>query len=183
MNSKNYANKKAAELGIDPRTARAVMCSLTVDPWATAEGSGEFLVHSASGESHVVDLPGETCSCRDMEYHAPAGGCYHLRRVRLAFGIEDVPLALREHMDRCLENSRRKFGADPEHEPITVSDAKPTRRVMADGGVVLEDEPSESDDETTDADGDSCDCEYFDVGELACAECYIFDGIKEVPER
>ena len=137
MSVKNTANKKASKHGIEPRTARAVMCARTVDENATPEGSGEFLVHSASGNSHVVDLRDGHCSCKDMEFRAPEGGCYHIRRVKLALGLMEIPEPLADDVDPCLRNSRRKFGAaEPETpEPVTVEaiEAKPSR-VVADGG-------------------------------------------------
>ena len=152
MCTKETANEKASEYGIAPRTARAAMCALCVDEQATEEGSGEFIVHSASGDAHLVDLPAEHCSCKDMEYNEPAGGCYHLRRVRMALGIMEVPEELADDVDPCLRNSREKFGAEPEEpepevEPISVADAKPDRAVATDGGVVVDRNPEGSTDE------------------------------------
>lgn len=102
---------------------------------------------------NVTDGVPVGCTCKADEYQS--GACKH--RVAVAINTPVLEAA---------------------------SAKKERTKLLADGGtVVSEAKPPELDAETADADGDSCDCEHFDVGELACAECYIFDGVKEVPER
>jgi hypothetical protein len=52
-----------------------------------------FSVASASDATYQVDLASDDCECADAEYRAPAGGCKHVRRARLAIGQEPVPAA------------------------------------------------------------------------------------------
>lgn len=167
-------NACGQEKRIGKRTVRAATESMTVVP----DAPGMFRVYSGETAVYTVDLGSGACECPDAEYNEPESGCKHLRRVEMEAGIREIPdLGRRTDVEIMVAAREAREEPEPEPEPITVADAKPARRVMADGGVVLEDA------ETTDADGDSCDCEHFDVGELACAECYIFDGIKEVPDR
>lgn len=146
---------------IEKRTRHACVESMTVHPHGS--GSEMFDVYNADGKRYVVDLRDGVCECPDYEHREPADGCKHQRRVRLEFGIMDVPAAIRdEHAALTdVELARRRRGIDvepepvEEHEPITVSDAKPARRVATDGGQLLEAEPQE--------DGETCDypgCEH-----------------------
>jgi hypothetical protein len=94
------ANDTAADNGhgdaqIDDRTRRALTETLTV---LTPDGTPvenpdrtSFSVTSASGATYTVDLASGDCECADAEYRAPAGGCKHVRRARLATGREPVP--------------------------------------------------------------------------------------------
>ena len=111
------------------------MCSLTVDEHVHPDGSGRFEVHSASGNSYTVDLREDTCDCPDFVQHEPDGDCYHIRRVRMALGLTDVPEVLMDRRDPCLVKSMEKFGAEPEPEPFSIEE-QAARVVMADGGSV-----------------------------------------------
>jgi len=53
---------------------------------------GLYTVYSASGNEYTVDLDGVDvpCSCPDMEYHRPADGCKHIRRIEHL--IQTTPL-------------------------------------------------------------------------------------------
>lgn len=75
------------------RTRRAINRSMTI----TACSPGAYLVESASGATYAVDLAPHPdtnkaqtthCTCPDYTDREPAGGCKHLRRVKLdvAFG-------------------------------------------------------------------------------------------------
>ncbi|WP_152420306.1 hypothetical protein [Halococcus thailandensis] len=75
------------------RTRRAINESMTI----TACSPGAYLVESASGATYAVDLAPHPdtnraqtthCTCPDYTDREPAGGCKHLRRVKLdvAFG-------------------------------------------------------------------------------------------------
>lgn len=109
-------------------------------------GSGMFDVYNEAGKRYVVDLRDGVCKCPDFEHRESF--CKHQRRVRLEFGIMDVPAAIRdEHAsltDVELARKRRGIDVEPEpveeHEPIAVSDAKPARKVATDGGQLLEPE-------------------------------------------
>lgn len=137
---------RSTENDIEKRTRRACTESMTVV--AHGGGIGMFDVFNADGERYVVDLAGEhgRCTCPDVEYNLEADErCKHARRVRLEFGLapfEDVPRIRSEYSaltDVELARRRRGIDAEPEPEPglITVSDAKPTRAVATDGGVVV----------------------------------------------
>lgn len=151
---------------IDKRTRRACVESMVVHPHGS--GSGMFDVYNADGKRYVVDLRDGVCECPDYEHREPADGCKHQRRVRLEFGIMDVPVGIRtEHAPLTdVELARRRRGIDVEPEPITVDvDAsKPGRTVATDGGQVLPPETRGESDETTHADGcDNPECAGFDA--------------------
>lgn len=143
---------------IEKRTRHACVESMTVHPHSS--GSEMFDVYNADGKRYVVDLRDGVCECPDYEHREPADGCKHQRRVRLEFGIMDVPAAIRdEHAALTdVELARRRRGIDvepepfEEHEPITVdADAsKPGRKVATDGGQLVEPEPQGQTGETCD---------------------------------
>jgi hypothetical protein len=154
MKQKQLAAKKASEHDIEPRTARAAICALAVDAYAHGEGSGMFDVYSASGNTYTVSLSDPLgCTCPDFAQRGDQlgdAGCYHIRRVRMAIGIDPIPEELESEVDGTLATNREKFGADPAPEPITASveETKPARAVATDGGQVLEPETRGSDAET-----------------------------------
>jgi hypothetical protein len=149
-------------IGVEPRTRRACVESMTVVPHGDA--TGMFDVYSGTNaEPYVVDLAGsdgDRCTCPDVQHTLETGErCKHARRVRLEFGLvpfADVPTGVRSAhgapMD--VELARRRLGIDTEPEsksdPITVDDAKPARavRIATDGGVVV------SEPETRGSDGE-----------------------------
>ena len=150
------AKISSTENGIEPRTRRACEESMVVVPHGG--GSGMFDVYSESGGEYVVDLRDDVCSCLDFTHREPAGGCKHIRRVRLELGIEDVPAGVRdEHAaptDVELARRRRGIGveenenesgreSEPEPEPeIEVEPVEQAARaVVTDGGQLLEGEP------------------------------------------
>jgi hypothetical protein len=133
------------EESIDKRTTRAVTGNMVVVP----EGgtTGLFDVYSAKdgvNEIYTVDLREERCMCGDYEHRKPAGGCKHIRRVKLALGVMDVPEALREEIDPVLANSREKYGAAPVsgvRTPASTGEDTTPEAVATDGGQLLEAEP------------------------------------------
>jgi hypothetical protein len=73
--------------------------------------SGRFEVASANDdeETYHVDLRTKTCDCPDAEHRTPAGGCKHIRRVKLGLGLIDVPSGI--EIDGWLALDRIQFGA------------------------------------------------------------------------
>lgn len=71
-----------------PRTRRAIAESMDVS--LLAKG-GQYEVQSESGNSYVVDIVGESCSCPDWNQRTPAGGCKHMRRVDREIKRGSVP--------------------------------------------------------------------------------------------
>jgi hypothetical protein len=52
-----------------------------------------YEVVSGSGNTYMVDVEAEACTCPDCERRQPTGGCKHLRRVDLEIrtGITPAP--------------------------------------------------------------------------------------------
>jgi predicted nucleic acid-binding Zn finger protein len=150
--------------GIEPRTVRAAREAMAVDAYAHGEGTGMFDVYSASSNTYTVSLRDPLgCTCPDFQQRGDQlgdAGCKHIRRVRLALGIDPIPEILENEVDGTLAANREKFTPDtesedvePEPEPV---DAKPEGavQVATDGGVVLEEPDTDTD---TDADADEDD--------------------------
>ena len=91
------------------------------------DASGRFDVYSANdghNEIYTVDLRTATCECGDYEHRNPAGGCKHIRRVKLGLGI--IPLPVGIDPDGCLIDTRTKYGVDVDEAACTsVSEAHP----------------------------------------------------------
>jgi len=83
---------------VSKRTRRAVEEYMTVlnqnvpeFPYVDVPNSpGLFVVVTPTG-TYLVDIIEGTCTCPDMEYRDPAGGCKHVRRVRFAVGAATIP--------------------------------------------------------------------------------------------
>lgn len=76
------------------------------------------------------------CDCPDWIHRGDDlgdSGCKHIRRVRLAVGIDPIPVELLDEVDHCLQNNREKFGAEPGTISIEDMDAQ-TVETMTDGG-------------------------------------------------
>jgi hypothetical protein len=107
------------------------------------DGSGLFDVYSAkngTNEIYTVDLRAEACECPDHEHRNAQ--CKHIRRVKLALGIEDVPDGV--EIDSMLEKSREKYGADPvsaAQTPASAADNTAPAAVATDGGQLVDAEP------------------------------------------
>ena len=129
------------------------------------DASGRFDVYSANdghNEIYTVDLRTATCECGDYEHRNPAGGCKHIRRVKLGLGI--IPLPVGIDPDGCLIDTRTKYGVDVDEAACTsVSEAHPPdsggRKAVADGGqlieapddgVILDDDDDEEEEKDTD---------------------------------
>ena len=138
---------------IGKRTRRACEQSMTVVPHG--RGSGMFDVYSESGNEYVVDLRDGVCECGDFIHREFQGGCKHQRRVRIEFGITDVPHGLRsEHAAPLdVELARRQRGiqsdSDSAPSPDRGTDVDPTPNsveqqaakavlAMPDGGEVID---------------------------------------------
>lgn len=140
---------------IDQRTRRACEQSMTVIPHGGR--SGMFDVYSESGNEYVVDLRDGVCECGDFIHREPQGGCKHQRRVRIEFGITDVPPGLRSEyaapLDVELARRRRGIqsdsGSDSAPSPDRGTDVDPTPNsvgqqatqavlAMPDGGAVID---------------------------------------------
>lgn len=143
---------------------------MTVHPHG--DDTGMFDVFNAEGTRYVVDLRDDVCECPDFEHREPAGGCKHLRRVRIEFALppfEEIPAAIRsEHaapIDAELARRRRGIGVEPEPEIEVKPVEAAVRRVVTDGGAVVSDADSQGlSDETSHAPGcDNPECEGYDA--------------------
>lgn len=127
-------------LAVEKRTRRACEESMAVDPYGG--GTGMFDVYSESGNDYVVDLRDDVCSCPDFIHREPNGGCKHIRRVRLEFGIDEVPEGIRSDHSAPMdvELARRRRGIDVESDESADSDPTIEKRAvrgveaMTDGG-------------------------------------------------
>lgn len=123
------------ENSIEKRTHRAVEEAMTVVPHGG--GSSMFDVSSSSGKMYTVSLHDPLgCNCPDWIHRGDDlgdSGCKHIRRVRLAVGIDPIPVELLDEVDHCLQNNRKKFGAEPGTISIEDMDAQ-TAETMTDGG-------------------------------------------------
>jgi hypothetical protein len=134
-----------AEPPVEPRTQRAVTGNMVVVP--EGDCTGLFDVYSATdghNEIYTGDLRESRCMCGDYEHRKPAGGCKHIRRVKLALGIMDVPAALRDEIDECLAHSMAKFGVTTDDDPVintNTPDSPDQHAVATDGGHLLEAKP------------------------------------------
>ncbi|ELY49673.1 hypothetical protein [Natronorubrum bangense] len=74
----------------EPRTRRALSEDMDV---RFASVGPTYEVVSGSGNTYMVDVEAETCTCPDCEQRQPSGGCKHLRRVDLEIrtGITPAP--------------------------------------------------------------------------------------------
>jgi hypothetical protein len=132
------ANDTAADNGhgdeqsVDDRTRRAVAETLTVlTPDGTPVEDPDricFSVTSASGATYIVNLASDDCDCADAEYRAPAGGCKHVRRARLATGRDAVPATvdaddqLGEHVATAATDGGVVPEAETDHAEIVDDD-------------------------------------------------------------
>jgi hypothetical protein len=142
---------------IDARTVRAVTECMAVDAYAHGEGTGMLDVYSASGNTYTVSLHDPLgCTCPDFARRGDQlgdAGCKHVRRVRMALGIDPVPTELEDDVDGTLDANREKFtpdteGGDVEPESADVeASGERAVRVATDGGVVLEEPESDEDGE------------------------------------
>lgn len=134
--------------GIEPRTVRAAIECMATDAYAHGEGTGMFDVYSASGNTYTVSLRDPLgCTCPDFQQRGDQlgdSGCKHVRRVRLALGIDPIPEKLESEVDGTLAANREKFTPDTESEDVEPDpvDATGERAVATDGGVVLEEPES-----------------------------------------
>jgi hypothetical protein len=149
MATTTYSGKEPSGIDtkadIEPRTRRACEQRMQVVP--EGDCSGRFEVYSANDDeaTYVVDLRTKTCDCPDAEYHSPAGGCKHVRRVKLGLGLMDVPAGV--DVDGWLALDRMQFGADVDrpdenHGRSGVPDAHSPdsggQEAVADGGQLIE---------------------------------------------
>lgn len=74
-----------AEAALDDRTRRARTERMRVQP----KGGGIYEVHSASGATYAVDVPGGRCTCPDHTYRGVV--CKHQRRVAQEIAAGRVP--------------------------------------------------------------------------------------------
>jgi len=61
-------------------------------------------VYSGTDSDYRVDARGPACECADYRYREPVGGCKHIRRVKMALGIREIPEGVR--VDPALEHQR-----------------------------------------------------------------------------
>jgi predicted nucleic acid-binding Zn finger protein len=160
---------------------------MAVDAYAHGEGTGMFDVYSASGNTYTVSLRDPLgCTCPDFQQRGDQlgdSGCKHIRRVRMALGIDPIPEELESEVDDTLAANREKFTPDAEDEDVEPEpapvEAKPERAVLVatDGGRVVEPETHPESDEDTGAHAPGCEnpeCEGFDADgrPLLSFECW-----------
>ena len=146
------SNASGTEKRIGAATAREVR-AITAE-MDISRGSdplrGTFVV-AADGDENTVDLRANTCDCVDSRLSLPSDGsevCAHRHRVRYALRPEDIPHALREHMDRRLVRSTARYASlsVEERAPITVEE-RAAAVVRDSASAVDEPEPDHADDE------------------------------------
>lgn len=128
------------------RWARALSDRMVVVPTLKDDGTatGIYEVFTATKSAYVADLAEPACCCPDFVFNRVAGGCKHVRRVRvLAETVADFPTrgddasGYVETLEGVLETlaARRDllatqvFAGDDEHDAIAVS---PDGDLMAD---------------------------------------------------
>ncbi len=72
----------------DPRTRRAITEAIDVR-FGTC--GPQYVVHSESGNTYVVDIAARSCSCPDYEKRDPVNGCKHIRRVDMEIRAAKTP--------------------------------------------------------------------------------------------
>lgn len=82
------ANETLSIATLDDRDVRALTEYHTVlsDLGRVKDAEGLYLVVSQSGKEYLVEAHDGSCKCPDSQYHNPAGGCKHSRRVEFAAG-------------------------------------------------------------------------------------------------
>lgn len=144
---------------LDPRTDRALREGILV---TRARAPDRYFAFGESGRQYVVNVATGECSCPDYQHREPAGGCKHVRRVRLETGRDSVPdgVARDDALDRFLAAA------------IAVRENVALR---ADGGEVLGHEAVNAEDPDADADADErpddCGCWSVDA-DLCCWPCW-----------
>jgi predicted nucleic acid-binding Zn finger protein len=127
---------------VESRTRRALERVLTVThtdgtPIADDENPTVVSVHSGnSGKERRVDVREGRCTCPDHKHRGVE--CYHIRRARMALGVEPVDTAT--------------LAACDVHEQFA-SNAPGPAVLTSDGGLVGGDSVDESDDDSTDSAG------------------------------
>jgi hypothetical protein len=90
-----FAGSSMDELsGKKRRSMRARTQDMVVIPQVDADGEciGMYDVHSLESEKvHTVVLDLSQCSCEDMKYNHPKGGCKHIKRVAIGINETDLP--------------------------------------------------------------------------------------------
>ena len=86
-------NETPSIAALDDRDVRALTEYHTVlsDLGRVKDADGLYLVVSQSGKEYLVDTHDGSCECPDSQYHNPAGGCKHSRRVEFATGRRAIP--------------------------------------------------------------------------------------------
>jgi hypothetical protein len=134
--------KATTENGIDKRTKRACEGCMVVVPEGDASGlSDVYSATDGKNEIYTVDLRAETCGCADYKHRQPAGGCKHIRRVKLGLGIMPLPADPSIDVDGALEHDREKYGVDVDPEPLEPTAHTPDssgQEAVADGGQLIE---------------------------------------------
>jgi hypothetical protein len=142
MNDYDTDGQESDGTDIEPRTRRAlerVASVLHTDgtPIADDETPTVVSVHSGnSGAEHHVDVAEGRCTCRDHRHRDAV--CYHLRRARMALGVQPVPT---ETLAAC--DVHERFA---EHCPGPVV-------ATSDGGLIGGETDEETDEETDDSAG------------------------------
>jgi hypothetical protein len=145
---------------IDARTVRAATECMATDAYAHGEGSGMFDVYSASDNIYTVSLRDPLgCTCPDFAQRGDQlgdSGCKHIRRIKMALGIDPIPEELEGEVDGTLITNGEKFTPDTEIKDVEPEPADTTGeravQVATDGGRVFEPETQGSEAEDIDAD-------------------------------
>jgi len=159
---------------IDRRTRRALVEPLTVlshdETPVESRETTVVTVTSASGSTYDIDVVSGACSCPDARHRDPDGGCKHVRRARVAVGVEPVDARTIRALGDDVDPQLGAFTPGPR---VAASDGGIVD--AGDDGVVLD----ERDDADDDVRPDDCACGGFHTdAELPCWPCYR-DGFDE----
>lgn len=87
---------------LDDRDVRALQEHMDVYPDDPAAGPTEVAVYNR-GQRYLVNPEAGWCSCDDVYYNNPEGGCKHQRRVAFERGDREIPSwANRAAIDRSI---------------------------------------------------------------------------------
>jgi len=152
---------------IAPRTRRALSEPLSVVSLdgTPVESTDETIVMvvSHSGETYHVDAEVGRCECPDHEHRDAR--CKHIRRARVALGVEPVDSQVLAAVD-----IDATLGANAPGPVVATSD----------GGIIdAGDEGEILDEESGDGRPEDCDCgDWNSDADLPCFPCYR-DGFEE----
>lgn len=136
-------NRRDADALTRPMTVLDDVSPATDELPDVAGAPGFYLVVSDSGREYVVDAHGPRCTCPDFEYRPEVDRCKHIRRVAFATGEREVP----------------NWATD---DAVDDGLGQHVQRVATDGGVPVDDDRDDGDDDFPSNRGDSLDASIED---------------------